>query len=58
MSKVLEIGLDYDMEPEDEQRLAAYVESGMTEPEALRQVAQDVFGGVGAIVQMVDMVDF
>ncbi len=58
MSKVLEIGLDYDLEPEDEQRLADYIESGMSEEAAARQVAQDAFGSMGAIVRHADLVEF
>lgn len=58
MSKMLEIQIDYEMDSEDEERLAAYRAEGLDEGAAARQVAQDVFGRLGARVQLADLVDY
>jgi hypothetical protein len=55
---MLEIQIDYEMDSEDEERLAAYRAEGLDEGAAARQVAQDVFGRLGARVQLADLVDY
>jgi hypothetical protein len=51
VKRQIEVALDYVLDSDDEQRLSEYTELGATESEALRRVAQDVFGGLGADVQ-------
>ena len=47
----LEIELDLPMEPADVARYRSYMRDGLSEREAARQTAQDILGGLGAIVQ-------
>lgn len=48
---VLEVELDLPLEPEDVRRYHAYVADGASVRDAASQVAQDILGGMGAIVQ-------
>lgn len=47
----LELEVEYDTEPEDEERHRRYVENGMDSDFAWRRVAQDALGNIGLIVQ-------
>lgn len=47
----LEVEVDLPLSDEDVAKYALYREHGMDERTALRQVAQDVLGSTGAIVQ-------
>lgn len=53
----LELEVEYDTEPEDEERQRKYVEAGMPPALAWRQVVQDVLGHTGLIVQGAEAFD-
>lgn len=47
----LEVQLDLPLDTDDIARYHAYVAAGLTKYEAAAQVAQDLLGGNGAVVQ-------
>lgn len=58
MTKVLEVELDLDLNDDDMAIYARYVLEGLTEHQAAQQVAQDILGASGCIVQSATLVDF
>ena len=50
----LEVELDLPLEDGDVEKHRAYVKAGMSEQGAWQQIAQDVLGGMGALVQHAD----
>lgn len=53
----LELEVEYETEPGDEERHRGYVEAGMGSHAAWRQVAQDTLGRVGLLVQSAEAFD-